>query len=164
MGNAQHSSVVDTGIKEIEHIFCIEASPVEHIAYVSGFLTSENARQSCPVLVIDLLTHEVKCKESELMSNSKTSSKRGTLKGPLAWRECVFPTRSSWPWEEIIISWTFSLSSESKRITLKWVSQALINIDPLPFRSIRVSSANNLLSMIFHSTGDHFFLGRCRLR
>ena len=50
---------VDTTIKEIEYIYCIEASPLEHIAYVAGYLTSKNARQSCPVLVIDLLSHKV---------------------------------------------------------------------------------------------------------
>ena len=63
MGNAQNTSVIDTNIEEIEDIYCIEASPVGDIAYVAGILKSNKARQSCPVVVIDLLTHEVKCRE-----------------------------------------------------------------------------------------------------
>ena len=81
MKNPLQTSVVDTSIKKIRNINFIEASPVEHIAYVAGFLTSENARKSCPVVVINLLTDEVKCRESEVVSNSKTSSKRGTITG-----------------------------------------------------------------------------------
>ena len=66
MGNSQHNSVLDTGFIENEDINCIEASPVENIAYVAGGLTSKNARQKCPVVVIDLMTQEIKCKESKL--------------------------------------------------------------------------------------------------
>ena len=71
MDNPLQTSFVDTGIKEIESINCIEASPEEHIAYVAGKLTSRNARQSCPVVVIDLFNNYINCKSHEAMINSK---------------------------------------------------------------------------------------------
>ena len=62
MENATQPSVVDTGIQEIKQIKCIEASPVEDITFIAGELTSSEARESCPVLVIDLASHSIKCK------------------------------------------------------------------------------------------------------
>ena len=49
-------------MKEIQDIDCIEASPVENIAYVAGTLASTNKGQTCPVLVIDFLKNQIKCK------------------------------------------------------------------------------------------------------
>ena len=60
MGNLPQTSVVDTSIKEIKKITCIEPSPVQDIVYVAGTLTSNKARQSCPVLVIEESSLEVK--------------------------------------------------------------------------------------------------------
>ena len=156
------SSVIDTGIKEIERIYCIEASPVEHISYVAGSLTSEKARQSCPVVVIDLLSHEVKCRLHKAISNPKTSSKRGTNTGSPAWRDSLSVNRSSSLWEEMKRSWTFSLTSERKPPTSISVIPRLTNTDRIPFRSIQLSTSNNLTNIILHSAGDHFFLGRFR--
>ena len=81
MDDPLQTSVVDTGIKEIRDIDCIEASPVENIAYAAGCLKSDEVRKNCPVVVIDLLSNDIKCRSHEARSNPKMSSKRGTLNG-----------------------------------------------------------------------------------
>ena len=65
MENLLETSIVDTWIKEIETLNCIEASLLKSIAYVAGTLTSEEVRQSSLVVVIDLLSQKIKCKEYE---------------------------------------------------------------------------------------------------
>ena len=50
---------VDTNIKEIKDISCIEVSSLKEIAYVAGFLSSRNARQSSPLVLIDLLKQKI---------------------------------------------------------------------------------------------------------
>ena len=62
MQNPLQTTIVDTDIKEIKSINCIEASPLQDIVYVAGGLISNKARQSCPVLVIDISNHELKGK------------------------------------------------------------------------------------------------------
>ena len=60
-------SEIDPDIKEIRDINCIETSPLKDIAYVAGRLTSDKARQSCPVLVIDLVKNYIKCRVYEFL-------------------------------------------------------------------------------------------------
>ena len=62
------TSELDTNIKEIEKITCVETSPVEEMAYVAGDLSSNKTRQSCPVLVLDLVNNEIK-RTRQLLSN-----------------------------------------------------------------------------------------------
>lgn len=78
MERAIDSCILEKGVGEIEHIYCIEACPTQEINYVAGKLKSREARPSCPVLVVGTSDHGIRGRP-EVSSNPRSPGNKELL-------------------------------------------------------------------------------------